>query len=265
MPGKMIYIVDELDFMRSIQSAMEADGPEDLTASTNDAMRRANSTTNRPSTDPTRTSEDTQQEDATNTERGNMSGDMSNVTPDDPNAAAPTDTGANPEEGGDDGTGLDDLGGADGGDDMSMDDGTGDDMGGDMGGSMGEEDPLPPATAEQGRQIINLQTNMSAFYQTISNMLNILSNYAAPSSDPDLRDLYNNCVDHVSEIKAILEDTFDTPITSVNYPNKLRKYVALRHAYSAILEMLDIHFDVLSEQLGVINTTSGTSDTQTSK
>ena len=29
-----------------------------------------------------------------------MSGDMSNVTPDDPNAAAPTDTGANPEEGG---------------------------------------------------------------------------------------------------------------------------------------------------------------------
>ena len=55
MPGKMIYIADEMDFMRSIQSAMEADGPEDLTASTNDAMRRANSTTNRPSTDPTRT------------------------------------------------------------------------------------------------------------------------------------------------------------------------------------------------------------------
>lgn len=263
MPGKMIYIADELDFMKHIKSAMEAenDGPEDLTASTNDAMRRVNSTTNKPSTEPTRTSEDTQQEDAASTERGNMSGDMSNITPEDPNTANTPDTGDNPAEGDD--TGLDDLGGMGGEDDMGMDGGT-DDMGG-MSGGMGEEDQLPHATAEQGRQIVNLQTNMSAFYQKIANMLNILSNYAAPTSDPDLRDLYNNCVDHVSEIKAILEDTSNTPITSVNYPNKLRKYVALRHAYSAILEMLDIHFDVLSEQLGVVKSATGNSDTQTSK
>lgn len=258
MRQKTIYLSSDhqSDFMTHIRAAMEAEGDDDLTVSTNDAMRRVNSSSNRPSTDPTRTSEETQREDAASTERGNMSGDVNAATPDDPAGTSPV-----PDEGADD-TGMSDMG--ESGDDLGMDEGG--DMGGDDFGSsdMDHSEELPPANPEQGRQIINLQTNMNEFYQKISNMLNILSNYAAPSSDKDLRDLYNNCVEYVAEVKNILEEMFEAPITSINYANKLRKYVALRHAYSTILDMLDIHFQVLTDQNGQ-NSKVRHSDTQTAR
>lgn len=221
------------------QIAMEAPGaPEDLTATTNDMMKRASSGRADPGgLDPARTSEETQAENAEGTDRDAMSDNVDSIDPE-PNE------GGDPEMPPDEGGG-DDLGGMD----------NFGDEGGDMGGmdDAGGEEQAPVETPEQARNILKLQKNMSTFYQIITNMVDILSTYSAPASTPELRKIFNSAVDHLSSAKEMMYDLVASEITPNNYPDKLRKYIALRHVYSVVLEMLQLHFHILDDQSGLSN------------
>lgn len=213
--------------------ATEAPNPNDLTASTDDAMKRASgNNADRGDFDPGRTSDQTNQEDANDTQGEAGMGDIDSVEPDTP--------GENPE--GDD-MGGDDIGGG------------GDDFGGDMGGDdpnaggdtgMGD-DQTPNETPEQSKQIFYLQKKMNQFYQVLKNTCESLTDYSAPSSNDDLLRVYNQAVGHLSSARDMLYDLLTSPFTSANYADKLRKYVALRHVYSTILNVLDIHFNILDQ------------------
>lgn len=221
------------------QIAMEAPGaPEDLTATTNDMMKRASGGRADPGgLDPARTSEETQAENAEGTDRDAMSDNVDSIDPE-PNEGG--DPEMPPDEGGgDDLGGMDDFG----------------DEGGDMGGmdNAGGEEQAPTETPEQARNILKLQKNMSTFYQIITNMVDILSTYSAPASTPELRKIFNSAVDHLSSAKEMMYDLVASEITPNNYPDKLRKYIALRHVYSVALEMLQLHFHILDDQSGLSN------------
>lgn len=222
------------------QIAMEAPGaPEDLTATTNDMMKRASGgRADQGNLDPARTSEETQAENAEGTDRDAMSDNVDSI---DPEPDAGGDPEMPPEEGG-----GDDLGG--------MDD-VGDEGGGDMGGmdDAGGEDQAPAETPEQARNILKLQKNMSTFYQILTNMMDVLGKYSAPASTPELRKIYNSAVDHLSSAKEMMYELVASEITPNNYPDKLRKYIALRHVYSTVLEMLQLHFRILDDQSGPSN------------
>ena len=233
--------------------AVEA--PEDLAATTNDMMRRAGSARNADpgNFDPARTSDETRQQDGGNIsdDTGSMSDDMGVLTPDNAPGGGGDDLG---DMGGGD-TGGDDLGLGDmgGGDDMGM--GGGDDMGGsDMGGGMGGED-LPQETPEQAINIVSLQKKMSQFYQVLENTVDALSEYAAPASTPELQRIYSAAINHLTCAKENLRDLLVTDFLPSNYAFKLRKYVALRHVYSTVLEMLNLHFKILHQEIEAKNIT----------
>jgi hypothetical protein len=221
--------------------AMEAGEPEDITATTDDMMKRAGgANADTGEMNPSRTSEETQQANGGNVDRDAMSGNTDGLNPD-PNAGGTDDTGM-----GD----MDDLGG---GGDM------GGEGGGDMGGGMEpQEDQAPPESPEQAEQILKLQKNMTTFYRILSNTLDTLNGYSAPATTPELRKIYNAGVSHLTSAKEMMTDLVSTDITSANYPDKLRKYITLRHVYSAVVEMLTLHFQVLEEgQSGSSKTGSG--------
>ena len=88
---------------------------------------------------------------------------------------------------------------------------------------------------------------MNQFYQVLKNTCDSLTDYSAPSSTEDLQRIFNQAVGHLSAAKEMLFNLLTSPFTSANYADKLRKYVALRHVYSTILNVLDIHFDVLDQ------------------
>jgi hypothetical protein len=103
-------------------------------------------------------------------------------------------------------------------------------------------------TPEQSQSIVKLQQNMSQFYRVLSSTISSLGDYSAPSSSEDLRKIFNGAMDHLTRSKELLLDLLTTDFTPGNYAEKLRKYVALRHVYSAVLEMLDLHFNMLDQE-----------------
>jgi hypothetical protein len=219
--------------------AMEAD---DLTVTTDELMKRASgSRADQGSFEPPKTSEETQQQNGANVDRGAMSGNTDALEPG-PDGAAQQNQGQDPD------LGLDTMEG--GGDDMG-----GEDMGGDMGqdgappdDGMGGEEEQPSMTPEQSQSIVKLQQNMSQFYRVLSSTISSLGDYSAPSSSEDLRKIFNGAMDHLTRSKELLLDLLTTDFTPGNYAEKLRKYVALRHVYSAVLEMLDLHFNMLDQE-----------------
>lgn len=217
--------------------AVEAPEDNDVTASTNDAMRRAGG--QRADTgdfEPRRTSDETRQENGDDLEGETGEGDIDSVNPDD--------AGGNNSPAGQ----LDDFMSDDGGDD------TGADAGGDA-GAAGGADPMASDTEtqvdtpEQAQQIYTLQKRMNQFYKVLSNTCESLTNYAAPCSSDELRKIYNTSVSHLSAARDLLFDLLTSPFNSSNYADKLRKYVALRHVYSTILNVLDIHFATLDQMM----------------
>lgn len=237
--------IDGTYYMRSLfgnlVTAMEADGqPEDITATTNDMMKRASgSRADTGELNPSRTSEETQQENGGNIDRDAMSDNTDGL---DPNP--PEDDGAMPPE--DDGMGGD----------MGELGGEGDDMGG--GNEPTADDTSTPAESpEQGQRILKLQKNMFTFYRILCNTMETVNDYTAPASTPELRKIFNAAIDHLSSAKDMLYELVSTDFTPDNYPTKLRKYIALRHVYSAVIEMLQLHFQILDSQSGSSKTSSG--------
>lgn len=233
--------IDGVYYMRNLfgelETAMEADEPEDITATTNDMMKRAGGGRADPGEmNPSRTSEETRQEDGGNVDRDAMSDNTDSLDPE-----PPADEGGSPE---------DDAGG-------DMGDMGGDDMGGSGSPPPSEEEQAPPETPEQGQQILKLQQNMATFYRILSNTMQTLNDYTAPATSPELRKIFNAAVDHLTSAKEMLFDLVSTDFTSENYPEKLRKYIALRHVYSAVLEMLQLHFQVMDSQNGSQKSSSG--------
>ena len=254
--GKVLYKSSFGDEWRDLRETRAFEAPEDITATTNDMMRRAGSRHADPGNfEPSRTSEETRQEDGGNVNRDNISGQVENVEPD--NApTTPGDTGGDAAAGGDTGggdeLGLDDLGGDDdtsGEDDM----GGGDDFGGgDTGiddGSVKKEKP------EDAVNILNLQKNMNQFYHSLVNTLDNLANYNSPATTPELKKIYSSSVTNLTECKNMIFRLLCTDFTSSNYAYKLRRYIALRHVYSTVLEVLNLHFKVLKEEVSNKNPT----------
>lgn len=224
--------------------AMEA-GPEDLTTTTSDLMKRAGSATNGPDDqfEPPTTSEETQQENAAGTERGAMSGDMDNVTPDDGMGG-----------GGDMGIGTDDgMGGMDDGmdgGDMGMDDGMGggDAYGGGGGGfGDGEENPFK-GKPDRARAVYRLYVTLEQFSKVLDSMSESLTNYVAPTTSQELRDLYNHCCLYIEECRQQMRQLMETDFTPDNYSMKRRRYVAIRHVYSGVVDILALHFKMLQTE-----------------
>ena len=224
--------------------AMEA-GPEDLTTTTSDLMKRAGSATNGPDDqfEPPTTSEETQQENAAGTERGAMSGDMDNVTPDDGMGS-----------GGDMGMGTDDgMGGMDdgmGGGDMGMNDGMGggDTYGGGGGGfGDGEENPFK-GKPDRARAVYRLYVTLEQFSKVLDSMSESLTNYVAPTTSQELRDLYNHCCLYIEECRQQMRQLMETDFTPDNYSMKRRRYVAIRHVYSGVVDILALHFKMLQTE-----------------
>lgn len=219
--------------------AMEA--PEDLTATTNDAMRRSG-TRNRQQSDfePPTTSNETRQENASGGPADN---------------ANPNNEGDAPNDGGGGDAGGDELGLDDGmaADDGMNDDGSGggDDMGGgDFGGSgdgMGGDD-TPPESPEDAVRIRRLQDIMNQFYIVLCNTCDSMTSTVIPSADEDLQKIYASSTANLNAAKAMLLDLLTTKFTPGNYAYKLRKYLALRHLYSVVLEIIEMHSDAIDAQ-----------------
>ena len=223
------------DFFKGNWSkAMEAPGePDDITASTDDAMRRAggrNADTG--DFDPSRTSDQTREEDGQELGGDTGMGDIEDVEPDDAGGASPDDAG-------------DDMGG-EGGDDMNM--GGMDDQGGSPDQGIGD-DQTPNETPEQSKSIYNLCMKMNQFFQVLSNTVEALNAYSMPNCSPQMMKVYNTAVNHLAKAKEMLYDLMTTQFTPANYADKLRKYIALRHVYSTILNVLDIHFNTLDQMM----------------
>lgn len=218
--------------------AVEA--PNDLTSTTNTGMRRAASSTGGPGNtdddafEPSRTSEETRREDGGNVGGDGTSDDMDSLTPDD-------------AAGGDEG--------GDGGDDMGLGDlDSGGDTGGDMssGGDMGMGTTVEE-TPQQAISILNLQKNMSQFYKALVNTLDSLSAYTAPATNDSLRAIYTSSVAHLTECKDMMLELLSTDFLPTNYAYKLRKYITLRHVYSTVLEVLNLHFKMLKQETDAKN------------
>ena len=235
----MIVRQSKTDWSSFWTKAMEAPEDNDITASTNDAMRRAGG--QRADTgdfEPRRTSEETRQADGGDLSGEPGMGDIEDVAPDE--GGGGNDPAGELDDFMNDGA---DAGGGDAGDDMGGDAaGGGDAMGGD-------EDATKVDNAEQAMQIYNLQKKMAQFYKVLTNTCNSLANYSAPCSSEELRDVYNKAVNHLSAARDLLFDLLTTSFNSANYADKLRKYVALRHVYSTILNVLDLHFDTLDQMM----------------
>lgn len=243
--------------------AVEA--PEDLTATTNDMMRRAG--TRRADTgnfDPSRTSDETRRQDGGNINMDNTSTNVDQLEPDNaPSTPADMAGGADdPNLGGDAAgrEGGDELGLDEGGDATGMGDmddlGGGADAGGDMGGDFGgdaADGELPKETPEQARAINNLQQNMAQFYRVLSNTIDSLSSYNMPSSTKELQQLYSSSLDHLTGAKSVMLNLLTTDFTPGNYAYKLRRYVALRHLYSTVLEVVNLHFNIMKREIDAKN------------
>lgn len=226
-----------MDPIRYWTGAMEA-GPEDLTTTTSELMKRAGSATNGPDDqfEPPTTSEETQQENAAGTDRGAMSGNMDNVTPDD-------------GMGGDMGMGDDGMGGMDngmGGNMGDMDDGMG---GGDAyggGGGFGGEDENPfKGKPDRARAVYRLYVTLEQFSRVLDSTAETLTNYMAPTSSEELRKLYNHCCSYIEECRSQMRDLMESDFTPDNYSMKRRRYIAIRHVYSGVLDILTLHFKML--------------------
>ena len=240
--------------------AMEA--PEDLTATTNDAMKRSG-TRNRQQSDfePPTTSNETRQENAADAGGGDdISSDIDSITPENASGGDQNDApagGGNDAQGGDDagGEGGGDLGlddGIGGGDDGMGDEGGGDDMGGggdDFGGdSGGMGDEAPKETPEEAVRIRKLQELMNQFYIVLTNTCDSLSSAVIPSSTEEVQRIFASSTVHLNEAKSLLLDLLTTKFTPGNYAYKLRKYLALRHLYSTILEIIEMHSSIVESQ-----------------
>ena len=206
-------------------------GPEDLTATTDTMMRQASGQKADPGnmTPPT-TSEETQAENQ----------DLNDGTPppesssDDPTAEledaanAPSDTDADGKQ----------IAGSGGGD--------GDPNDIDMHGQ-------PGAALWKKKNLYQLQQRISNFRNSVATTYETLSNYSTPTATEEQRQVYSSAMNHLMDAKTILEELLTTPFNDDNYVTKLRQYIALRHVYSAVLDMLGIYFDILNR--------SGASDT----
>lgn len=239
--------------------AMEA--PEDLTATTNDAMKRSG-TRNRQQADfePPTTSDETRQENAADAGGGDdISSDIDSITPENTSGGdqndAPTGGGIDAQggdetggEGGD--LGLDD--GMGGGDDGMGDEGGADDMGGggdNFGGdSGGMGDDAPKETPEEAVRIRKLQELMNQFYIVLTNTCDSLSSAVIPNSTEEVQRIFASSTVHLNEAKSLLLDLLTTKFTPGNYAYKLRKYLALRHLYSTILEIIEMHSSIVESQ-----------------
>ena len=239
--------------------AMEA--PEDLTATTNDAMKRSG-TRNRQQADfePPTTSNETRQENAANAGGGDdISSDIDSITPENASGGDQNDApagGGNDAQSGDDAgsEGSGDLGlddGMSGGDDGMGDEG-GDEMGGggdDFGGDSGEMgDEAPKETPEEAVRIRKLQELMNQFYIVLTNTCDSLSSAVIPSSTEEVQRIFASSTVHLNEAKSLLLDLLTTKFTPGNYAYKLRKYLALRHLYSTILEIIEMHSSIVESQ-----------------
>ena len=214
-------------------------GPEDLTTTTSDLMKRAGSATNAPDDQfaPPTTSDETMQENAAGTERGAMSGNMDAVTPDD-GMGGMDDMGMGMDDGmgGGGNLGMGGMGG--------MDDGMG--GGGFGGGGFGGEEENPfKGKPDRARAVYRLYTNIERFNKTLGAMSDSLADYVAPTSSQELSQLYSHCVSHIEECRSRIKELLESDFTPDNYPSKLRKYMACRHVYAGVLEILNLHFKML--------------------
>lgn len=253
--------IDNMIYRRGLfglTPAMEA--PEDLTATTNDAMRRSG-TKNRQSSDfePPKTSEETKREDGGNVGSGdNLSTDIDSITPEntpggkgsDANEPpSPNDAGGNNPGGEDDDLGFDDGMAAEGGDDPGGGDGFGggsDDFGEDSGG-VGDED-TQEETPEEAVRIRKLQEVMSQFYTVLTNTCDSLASTVIPSASEEVQKVIASTSVHLNEAKGMMLDLLTTKFTPGNYAYKLRKYLALRHLYSTALEIIEMHSSIVESQ-----------------
>lgn len=169
-----------------------------------------------------------------------------------------TDPSGNPDNPDDMGDGNDDMGEGDLGDDMG---GGMDDFGGGMGGDdmsgmgddgMGGSDMISGAdgsgemSPKYAYHIVNLQTNAMALYNSVSTLITSLTEYAVPTSTPEVKRLYNNALDHLTVIKTSLEEILGSPFRVNTYASKMRKYMTVRHAYSLTMDQLLLYFEALN-------------------
>lgn len=168
----------------------------------------------------------------------------------------PTDNPGSPDDmgGGGNDMGEGDLGDAMGGNDDfggGMDDGMGG-MGGDDMSGMGSSDMIPgedgagEMSPKYANHIVNLQTNAMALYNSVSTLITSLTEYSVPPSDPEVKKLYSNAMDHLTVIKTSLEEILGSPFRVNTYASKMRKYMTLRHAYSLTMDQLVLYFEALN-------------------
>lgn len=202
--------------------AMEAGpdgGPEDLTATTDTMMRQASGKRADPGNmEPPTTSDDTQAQ----------NDDLANGTP--------------PPEGGDDPIGdLEDAAAPPGGEDGGAD--IGGDTGGDAGGDTGTNPS--PDQLRMPKNHYKLFQDMSNFRNSCMTTYETLTNYSTPAANEEQRKIYSSAINHLTDMQTLLDDMLTSPFDENSYVTKLRKYVALRHVYSSVLDMLAIYFDIL--------------------
>lgn len=248
-------IPDLNELVDGMRRAYEA--PEDLTTTTSTMMKNASSRRQRPAGqvfEPERTSDATQNAEQSGDTQSNELGGIDTINVD--SGTDPNPDSTEPPSDGDDATANDDGGDGDDMGDMGMDD-TGDDSGNSMddgsGGSFDDGTEVPKETPDQAISVQNLQQNMSHFYRILQNTIDTLSSYSAPATTSELQSLYTSSISHLTSAKERLFDLLVTDFLPSNYAYKLRQYIALRHVYSTVLEVLNLHFDILSKETNVDN------------
>lgn len=219
--------IDNIPYRRDIFGRLvPATEAEDLTEVTDDMMKRA----------------------------GTKQADKGNLSPEPPadnDADAGGDTGADiGTDGGDMGGDTGDLGEPPDAPDMGGEGGD-DGMGGDDGTDMGEDEQdenLANESPETINSVTKLHKNMTAFYRAVTSAADTLGKFSVPASSDELRIIYSDALTHLNEMKEIIFDELSSDFTVKNYGVKLRKYVALRHVYSTVLEMISLHFDILDKE-----------------
>ena len=89
---------------------------------------------------------------------------------------------------------------------------------------------------------------MNQFYIVLTNTCDSLSSAVIPNSTEEVQRIFASSTVHLNEAKSLLLDLLTTKFTPGNYAYKLRKYLALRHLYSTILEIIEMHSSIVESQ-----------------
>ena len=216
--------------------AMEA--PTDITKTTDTMMKSIGG--NNPDSgdlDPDVTSDSSKAADGDNIDnRGDINTNTNNIlnTPDAPEPHQEeelTETDGTPMEDNPDETG-DDMGDTDNQNDGAMNQ---DNMG----------TPEEPITPEQIQSLKKLRENMNLFYNNLCSNIELLGDYSPNSIVPEAQEIYFKIISHFNECKKQLFTILTTEFTITEYPDLLKKYIAIRHVYYICLNMLNSHFEIL--------------------